>query len=65
MLIVNGKQMPYPGPCTVLELLEQLGYRPQRTAVEKNGEIVPRASLGTVQVTDGDKLEIVSFVGGG
>lgn len=65
MLIVNGIEVPYPGPCTVLEFLEQLGHRPGRTAVEKNGEIIPRAELGAVQVRDNDKLEIVSFVGGG
>lgn len=65
MLIVNGNEMQYPGPCTVLELLKQLGYRPERTAVERNGEIIRRAELGGTEVADDDKLEIVSFVGGG
>ena len=65
MLIVNGKEMQYSGPCTVLELLRRLGYRPDRTAVEKNGEIIPRAELGGTELADNDKLEIVSFVGGG
>ncbi|MDC7286650.1 sulfur carrier protein ThiS [Blautia schinkii] len=65
MLIVNGKEMQYSGPCTVLELLGRLGYRPDRTAVEKNGEIIPRAELAGTELADNDKLEIVSFVGGG
>lgn len=65
MLIVNGKEMQYSGPCTVLELLRRLGYRPDRTAVEKNGEIIPRAELAGTELADNDKLEIVSFVGGG
>lgn len=65
MLIVNGKETAYPGECTLLELLKGLGYRAERTAVERNGEIVPRTRLETTKVADGDYLEVVSFVGGG
>ncbi|MDO4274503.1 MAG: sulfur carrier protein ThiS [Eubacteriales bacterium] len=65
MLFVNGKEVEYPGECTISQLLNRLGYRAERTAVERNGEIVPRKSLEHVAVVDGDHLEVVSFVGGG
>ena len=41
------------------------GRPTERVAVEKNGEIVPRALYGKTRLEDGDRVEIVSFVGGG
>ena len=52
-----------PSPLTVV--LEQLGLRADRIAVEHNGAIVPRTRWSETAVASGDKLEIVHFVGGG
>ena len=50
---------------SVAELVRALGLDPSKVAVERNREIVPRSTLGEVAVADGDKFEIVHFVGGG
>ena len=47
------------------ELIRALGLDPAKVAVERNREIVPRSTLADVAVADGDKFEIVHFVGGG
>jgi thiamine biosynthesis protein ThiS len=62
---VNGEHRRVPGDMSVTDLLNELGLDPRRVAVERNLEIVPRSSLGAVQVEDGDEYEIVHFVGGG
>ena len=46
-------------------ILEQAGYQKKYIAVERNGEIVPKAQYGAVTLEDGDTLEVVRFVGGG
>ena len=46
-------------------MLEELGLDPFRVAVERNLEVVPRATLAQVRVEDGDTFEVVHFVGGG
>ena len=50
---------------SIAGMLAELGLDPKRIAVERNLEIVPRSTLGEVQVFDGDAFEIVHFVGGG
>ena len=50
---------------TVLQLLDSLGLNPARIAVELNREILPKADYASRMVADGDKIEIVHFVGGG
>ena len=50
---------------TVAEYLEGTDYDIRRIAVERNGEIVPKAQYENVKIEDGDTLEVVSFVGGG
>ena len=50
---------------SLLEFLQRNGYAPEKIAVELNGEIIPRSRYSSVILTDADKLEIVSFVGGG
>lgn len=52
-------------PSPLAGVLEQLGLRADRIAVEHNGAIVPRARWSETAVVSGDKLEIVHFVGGG
>ena len=63
MITVNGEKLDFSG--TVTELLRVLGYGEKRVAVELNENIVPKAEYGNTPVSDGDKLEIVRFVGGG
>lgn len=62
---VNGKEIPLNGSTTLAEFLAAHNYRAELVAVERNGEIVPRADFGSAVLADSDELEIVSFVGGG
>jgi len=67
-LTVNGKLRSLTeleGPVGLLALVEALGVHPGRVAVELNGEIRPRSRWDGVTVVEGDRLEIVHFVGGG
>jgi thiamine biosynthesis protein ThiS len=64
-LTVNGEEREVAGPMTVLGLIESFGLAPQKIAVERNLEIVPRSAYGEVALRDGDRIEIVNFVGGG
>lgn len=50
---------------TVQSLLEQRGHDPKRVAVEKNGQIVPRARFAEETLHEDDVIEVVQFVGGG
>jgi len=62
---VNGEQRRIAAGATIAAMLGELGIDPQRVAVERNLEIVPRSTLAQVLVADGDAFEIVHFVGGG
>lgn len=64
-MLINGKEKVLACPTTLSELLTQLGYRAAFVAVELNGNIIKQADFGSTTITDADKLEIVSFVGGG
>ena len=64
MVKVNGELLPIAGK-TLAEYLATTSFDPQRIAVEKNGDIVPKATYKDVVLEDGDSLEVVSFVGGG
>lgn len=50
---------------TIADLVRELDLAPEKVAVERNGEIVPRSTLRDAPLADGDRLEIVHFVGGG
>jgi thiamine biosynthesis protein ThiS len=50
---------------TILELVGELGLDPRKVAVERNLEIVPKSLHGQTVLTDGDRIEMVVFVGGG
>ncbi len=63
-LTVNGESRQ-TAATTVAELVRELGLTPEKVAIERNGEIAPRSSLGHVALAEGDVLEIVHFVGGG
>ena len=62
---VNGEPMELPDGLTVSALLQHLGVRGDRVAVERNGEVVKKARHGEQRLASGDVLEIVTFVGGG
>ena len=64
-ITLNGEMRLLDKTQSVRGLLESLGLDPAKIAVERNLEIVPRATLGEVAVADGDAYEIVRFVGGG
>jgi thiamine biosynthesis protein ThiS len=64
-LVINGEDRTIAGPLTLSELVEQLGMKSDRVAVELNLDIVPREQWLVTQLADGDRLEIVHFVGGG
>lgn len=64
-VVVNGEERELARDATVVTLLEALGLGATLVAVERNGEIVPRASHAATRLEDGDRLEVVHFVGGG
>jgi sulfur carrier protein len=64
-LIINGETRTVPHGTTVAALVAELGFGDRRVAVERNREVVPRAQHGTTVLAAGDRLEVVTFVGGG
>ena len=64
MVKVNGTELDIAGK-TLTEYLATTNYDIRRIAVERNGDIVPKAQYGETVLKDGDSMEIVSFVGGG
>ncbi|NYF80425.1 sulfur carrier protein ThiS [Granulicella arctica] len=67
-LVLNGQSRPFPNLSTSskLELLvAELGLKGDRVAIEHNGEIVSRANWNETVLSEGDRLEVVHFVGGG
>lgn len=65
MIIVNGEEFEIASGPSVAKLVEERGLDRSRVAVELNGEIVPRGTFDDTLLHDGDKVEIVHFVGGG
>ncbi|MDD5901156.1 MAG: sulfur carrier protein ThiS [Lachnospiraceae bacterium] len=64
MVKINGTEYSVCGK-SLAEYLQSENYDEKRVAVERNGEIVPKAQYGETILQDGDTLEVVSFVGGG
>ena len=64
-IILNGEERLLENSPTLAQLVEQLGMKADRVAIERNRNIVPRNDWPTTQIQDGDRLEIVHFVGGG
>lgn len=62
---VNGEPREVADGLTVRELLVVLALGDRLVAVERNEEIIPRAEHATARLAEGDRLEIVQFVGGG
>jgi sulfur carrier protein len=64
-IVMNGDSVETADACTVETLLLQLGISRERVAVELNADIVPKGNYEKQLLSDGDKIEIVHFVGGG
>jgi thiamine biosynthesis protein ThiS len=65
-LQINGEDREFSiSPLTLAALVETLGMKPDRVAVELNQDIVPRNLWAATRLNDGDRLEVVHFVGGG
>ena len=65
MITVNGKQIQLTSEMSVADYLEQNNYQINRIAVEMNEEILQKYSYSETMLKDGDRLEVVTFVGGG
>lgn len=64
-MLINGQEYQLAKPLSLEQLLQTQGYRTNLVAVERNGAIVKRSEYASTTLTDADKLEIISFVGGG
>ncbi|MBI2833577.1 MAG: sulfur carrier protein ThiS [Acidobacteria bacterium] len=62
---LNGEPFELAGPLTVFELLARLDIDSRRVAVEKNLTVIKRGEYARALVSEGDRIEIVNFVGGG
>lgn len=65
MIILNGKEKEQYSELSLTELLAWEGYDIRKIAVEINGEIISKSIYNETKVKSGDKVEVVSFVGGG
>jgi len=64
-LLVNGEEKTYTGHLTVLTLVQKHGLKKEGVAVEVNKKIIKKVEYEKHALKDGDKVEIVHFVGGG
>jgi thiamine biosynthesis protein ThiS len=64
-LQINGAEREFSSPMSLAALVDSLGMKAGRVAVELNRDIVPREQWATTNLAEGDRLEIVHFVGGG
>lgn len=62
---VNGEARTWHSGATVADLLTELDIKTERVAVELNLEILDRTMFGQRQLNEGDRVEIMSFIGGG
>jgi sulfur carrier protein len=64
-LVVNGEVREVKDARTVADLVVALGLNLRKVAVERNLAIVPRSDYGVIELVEGDRIEIVHFIGGG
>jgi thiazole synthase/sulfur carrier protein len=64
-LILNGEMRELHEASTVAGLVTELGLDGRKVAVERNLHLVPRSQYGAVALAEGDRIEIVHFIGGG
>ena len=64
-VIVNGESRTLTEPVSVSQLIQDMDLQGKRIAIEINGEIVPASQHSSVQLSNGDNIEIVGAIGGG
>lgn len=64
-VVINGQSRTVPSDTTIAALISELGLAGKPVAVERNREVVPRAQHASTVLASGDRLEVVTFVGGG
>ena len=64
-LTVNGEERSFEAIGVIADLVASLGLVARKVAVERNLEIVPRSAYGATALAEGDRIEIVHFIGGG
>lgn len=64
-IVVNGDERTVPGGRTASDLLSHLGLRPGMVVVELNKVILRQGEIDRTEIKDGDRVELVHFVGGG
>jgi thiamine biosynthesis protein ThiS len=64
-VFVNGDPIEIEDGASVADLVRKLTDDPRGMAIERNREIVPKSQHAATQLTEGDRLEVVQFVGGG
>ncbi|HWT52104.1 MAG TPA: sulfur carrier protein ThiS [Caulobacter sp.] len=64
-LLLNGEERDVTGVITIADLVSTLGLDARKVAVERNLEIAPRSTYADTALADGDRIEIVTFIGGG
>ncbi|WP_341474060.1 sulfur carrier protein ThiS [Desulfofundulus thermobenzoicus] len=64
-MVINGKKTELPDEITLADMLTQRKLNPETVLIEYNGELVPKELWPGVVLNDGDRLEILRFVGGG
>ncbi len=63
--MVNGEERSFDAIGVVADLVASLGLDQRKVAVERNLQIVPRSAYAATALSDGDRIEIVHFIGGG
>lgn len=64
-LLLNGDERDFAGVSSIADLVSALGLDARKVAVERNLEIAPRSTYADTILADGDRIEIVTFIGGG
>ena len=64
-LLLNGEERDIAGIGSIADLVAALGLDARKVAVERNLEIAPRSTYADTRLADGDRIEIVTFIGGG
>ncbi|WP_109260205.1 sulfur carrier protein ThiS [Hyphobacterium indicum] len=64
-LTINGETQDFADGLTISGLVEALGLHPKKVAIERNMEVVPKSLHAETRLSEGDRIEIVQFVGGG
>ncbi|WP_454760084.1 sulfur carrier protein ThiS [Caulobacter segnis] len=64
-LLLNGEERDVAEVVTIADLVAALGLDARKVAVERNLEIAPRSTYGDTALAEGDRIEIVTFIGGG